>query len=282
MEAKRGDDAACARGRMMAVDIIIVNFNTRDDLVACLRSLKMARRPHTITVVDNGSTDGSVEAVRAEFKKVELIEMGRNAGFAAANNAGIRATSSPLVLLLNSDTLVPEGALETLCERLEATGATAAGPRLVDGDGRPEISWGPMLGPWAEWVQARRVAAAQSPLPQARRRVDDLTSSERRVDWVTGACLLVRREAAVAVGLLDERYFMYEEDVDFCAALRAHGGSVLFAPAATVIHLRGRSQRSGPRPRPSHYDVSHLKFYEKHAPHWAPLLRIWKRLRGRL
>ena len=269
---------------MTPLDVVIVSYNTRVDLVACLRSIRSAppARPHSIVVVDNGSHDGSVEAVRAEFASVRLIEMGRNAGFAAANNAGIRASSSPLVLLLNSDTLAPAGALDGLCDRLEATGATAAGPRLIDGDGRPEISWGSMLSPWSEWVQSRRVAASKSSLPQARRRVDNLTSVERRVDWVSGGCLLVRRDAAVKAGLLDERFFMYEEDVDFCATLRRQGGSILFTPAVTVIHLRGRSMKAAARAKPSHYDVSHLAFYEKHAPMWAPVLRMWKRLRGRI
>lgn len=269
---------------MTALDIVIVNYNTRADLTACLRSLSAAppTRPTTITVVDNGSTDGSVEAMRAECKDAVIIEMGRNRGFAAANNAGIRASSSALVLLLNSDTLVPDGAIDTLCERLESTGATAAGPRLIDADGRPEISWGLMLNPLTEWIQSRRVAAAASPLPQARRRVDALTSVERRVDWISGACLLVRRDEAVRAGLLDERYFMYEEDVDFCAALRAHGGAVLFTPASTVIHLRGRSVAKTPSQKPSHYDNSHLAFYAKHHPAWLPILRAYKRLRGRL
>ena len=269
---------------MTALDIIIVNSNTRADLTACLRTLTTAppARPHAITVVDNGSTDGSVDAVRSEFKAVLVIVLGRNAGFAAANNAGIRATSLPLVLLLNSDTLVPPNALDTLCEQLETSGATAAGPRLIDADGRPEISWGPMLSPWAEWIQARRMAAARSPLPQARRRVDELTSVERRVDWVSGACLLVRRDAAVTAGLLDERYFMYEEDVDFCAALRKDGGAILFTPASTVIHLRGRSLTATPGARSAHYDASHLAFYAKHNPGWVPFLRAWKKLRGRL
>lgn len=269
---------------MTALDIVIVNYNTRADLTACLQSLttEPPARPTTITVVDNGSTDGSVEAVRAQFNAACLIEMGRNVGFAAANNVGIRASASPLVLLLNSDTLVPAGAIDTLCERLESTGATAAGPRLIDADGRPEISWGLMLNPVTEWIQSRRIAAARSPLPQARRRVDALTSAERRVDWISGACLLVRRDEAVRAGLLDERYFMYEEDVDFCAALRQHGGTILFTPASTVIHLRGRSVAKTPSQKPSHYDDSHLAFYAKHHPAWLPVLRAYKRLRGRL
>jgi len=112
-------------------------------------------------------------------------------------------------------------------------------------------------------------------------RVAARTSREREVDWISGACLLVRRDAAVAAGLLDERYFMYEEDVDFCAALRAGGGRILFTPASEITHLRGRSVSNAPAPRPSHYDVSHMKFYAKHAPGWVPWLRLWKRLRGR-
>jgi GT2 family glycosyltransferase len=269
---------------MTALDIVIVNFNTREDLLACLRTLTDAppARPHTIVVVDNASVDGSVAAVRAAFPAVTVIEMRRNAGFAAANNAGIRATSAPLVLLLNSDTLVPAGALDRLCERLDATGATAAGPRLVDGQRRPEMSWGPMLTPIVEWRQQRLVRAQRSGAATALAEVQTLTSTEREVDWISGACLLVRRDAAEAVGLLDERYFMYEEDVDFCAALRARGGRILFTPAAEITHLRGRSTVALPPRFPSHYDESHLAFYAKHAPGWVPWLRLWKRLKGRL
>lgn len=270
---------------MNALDIIIVNYNTRQDLAACLRSLFAApplTRPHTIVVVDNASTDDSVAATRRDFPAVRVIAMGRNAGFAAANNAGIRATAAPLIVLLNSDTIVPPDALDRLCDRLEVTGAVAAGPCLVDGRGRPEMSWGPMLTPIAEWRQARLVKAAGRGGRRAKDRVERLTSVEREVDWVSGACLLVRRDEAIAAGLLDERYFMYEEDVDFCAALRTQGGRILFAPAAEITHLRGRSMTSAPARRPSHYDESHLKFYEKHAPHWVPWLRLWKQLRGRL
>jgi len=267
-----------------ALDIIIVNYNASEDLAACLRSLEAAppRRPHHIVVVDNASTDGSVDSVRRAFADVHVIDMGRNAGFAAANNAGIRATTSPLIVLLNSDTLVSAGALDRLCDRMETTGVAAAGPRLLDRRGAPEMSWGRMLTPLAEWRQARLVRAAESGSPAAQARVQALTATEREVDWVSGACLLVTRAAAVAAGLLDERYFLYEEDVDFCAALRARGGRILFTPAAEITHLRGRSVRTAPTRTPSHYDESHLAFYAKHAPHWVPWLRLWKRLHGRL
>lgn len=267
-----------------ALDIVIVSHNTRDDLAACLASIFAAPpgRLGTVFVVDNASSDRSAEMVRARWPAARLIALDRNAGFAAANNIALRQSASPLALLLNSDTIVPPGAIDALASRVEATGAVAAGPRLVNADGRPEISFGPMLSPAAEIAQRRRVRLAARTDESARRAVDRLVSREREVDWVSGACLLVRRDKATAAGLLDERYFMYEEDVDFCAALRARGGRILYTPAAEVVHLRGRSIRQAGPGSAAHYDRSHLAFYEKHLPFWAPLLRMWLKARGRL
>lgn len=265
------------------LDIVIVSYNTREDLTACLVSL-FAQPPaglRDVFVVDNASTDGSPGEVRSRWPAVRLIALDRNVGFAAGNNIAIRQSTAALILLLNSDTVVPAGAIDTLVARLEATHAVAAGPRLVDVHGRPEISFGPMLSPWAEATQRRRLRLAERDDDASRQRVAALVSKEQHVDWVSGACLLVRRQAAVDVGLLDERYFMYEEDVDFCAALRARGGAVLFTPEAEVVHARGRSTAKAGTARHAMYDRSHLAFYEKHHPRWVPLLRAWMRLRGR-
>jgi GT2 family glycosyltransferase len=261
------------------IDVIIVSYNTRADTLACLASLAASppRDLGTILVVDNASTDDTVDAVRLAWPHVEVVALPRNGGFAAANNVGFERTTAPLVLLLNSDTLVPLGAIDVLAERLEATGAVAAGPRLVNDAGRPEVSFGRMLTPAAEAAQLIRGRLARSPSAWARRRTERHVSEEREVDWVSGACLLVRRDAARAAGLFDERFFLYEEDVDFCAALRAGGGRVLFTPRATVVHHGGRSGA----PRSGQYDRSHLLFYDKHAPRWAPWLRAWLRVRGR-
>jgi GT2 family glycosyltransferase len=275
---------------------VVVSHNTRDDLANCLTSLH-AHPPAslaTVVVVDNASTDGSVALVRERWPEVRVHALDRNIGFGAANNVALRESRADLVLLLNSDTIVSAGShaagaasnraagaatnLDTLVDRLVATGAVAAGPRLVDGDGRPEVSFGPMLTPIGEFRQRLRVRAAARGRPSIARYL----AHERWVDWVSGACLLLRREAAAAAGFFDERYFMYEEDVDLCAALRQRGGRVLYTPHATVVHLRGRSIRAaGGATGSGHYDRSHLAFYEKHAPHWAPLLRAWLRLRGR-
>ena len=245
----------------MTLSIVIVTFNARADVEACLQSLVDAPPsiPHDVTIVDNASTDGVVQAVAANFRGqvlnleksgnsrpdpgggdgVRIIEMGRNVGFAAANNAGIRATTGSHVLLLNSDTIVPAGALDALVARLDATpDAAVAGPRLVDAGGKAELSFGRMISPLAELRQKR--------LAKRRAWIERETRREQFVDWVSGACLLVRRADAEAVGLLDERFFLYTEDVDFCAAIRARGRRVLFTPAAQIVHLRGRSRAALP------------------------------------
>jgi GT2 family glycosyltransferase len=266
-----------------AVDVVIVTHETRPDVLRCLTSLSAARQDGmgTVFVVDNASSDGTVAAIRAAHPHVQVLALDRNVGFAAANNLAIRRASAPLVLLLNSDTIVPGGAIAVLAARLESAGAVAAGPRLVDGSGRPEMSFGPMLSPIREAAQALRVRLARGESALGRWYVGRRLARERWVDWVSGACLLVRRPAALEAGLLDERYFLYEEDVDFCAALRARGGRILFTPAATVTHLGGQTVRRRSAEARAHYDRSHLAFYDKHAPHWVPALRTWLRLRGR-
>jgi len=265
------------------IQIIIVNHNTRVELLACLASLHAAwpATVESIVVVDNGSTDGTVEHVRQQYPKVLVIALDQNRGFGAANNVALNRSQSEYVLFLNSDTLVPAGSIDRLYERLDAWRAVAAGPRLVDDTGRPEVSFGPMLSPASEMLQRIRVRLAARNSGIGRWYIRRRLARERRVDWVSGACLLAHRESAMAVGGFDERYFLYEEDVDLCAALRANGGVILFTPQTEVVHLRGRSVRQSPggAGRSSHYDRSHLAFYEKHAPHWVPWLRRWQRRR---
>jgi N-acetylglucosaminyl-diphospho-decaprenol L-rhamnosyltransferase len=268
-----------------ALSIIIVSFNTRDDLQRCLETLHVhpPAVAHEIVVVDNASRDGSAEAVSARWPSVRVLAEPRNTGFAAANNVGIRVSSGELLLLLNSDTLVPPGAVDGLVARLGAdAGIAAAGPRLVDGAGRPELSFGPMMSPFAELHQKLLMSLYHRGFGPAVRYVARATSEERLVDWVSGAALLVRRHDAEAVGLLDERYFLYTEDVDFCAALRSRGRRILFTPAVTITHLRGRSRATAPAAMNVAYRRSQIAFYEKHHPQWAVLLRAYLRAKGQL
>ena len=259
----------------IAVSIVIVSFNARSDLERCLESLRAAppQASHEILVVDNRSTDGSAESAR-RFSAVRVIQQETNAGFARANNAGIRASTGTALLLLNSDTIVPPGAIDRLLRVLDAEPDVAiVGPRLVDRSGHAEPSFGRMIGPLNEWRQKRMARSGN---------VESATRQRHYPDWVTGACLLVRRVDAEAVGLLDERYFMYAEDVDFCAAVRARGRRVLFTPEVEIVHLRGRSAAAAPAETRDAYRRSQMAFYEKHHPFWAPILKLYLKVRRQI
>jgi N-acetylglucosaminyl-diphospho-decaprenol L-rhamnosyltransferase len=268
---------------MPRLSIIIVSYNSRADLDVCLESLTRHRPSvdHEVLVVDNASPDDTAAAVRAHWPAVRVAEAGGNLGFAAANNVGIRQTFGELVLLLNPDTIVPPGAVDTLVGVLDRhPEAAAAGPRLVDAEGRAELSFGRMISPLAELRQKILVAGQRRRVPGISHYVEYATRRGRSVDWVSGACLLVRRTDAEAVGLLDERYFIYTEDVDFCAALRARSRRVLFTPEAQITHLRGRSAATARDVTDQAYRRSQLAFYAKHHPAWVPFLRAYVRLRG--
>jgi N-acetylglucosaminyl-diphospho-decaprenol L-rhamnosyltransferase len=270
---------------MSRLAIVIVSFNTRAELERCLESLTLVppTTTHEIIVVDNASTDGSAAAVRRQWPAVRVLELASNVGFARASNLGIRATESEFILLLNSDTFVPPGAIDTLVALLDRRSEVAiVGPRLIDEHGRPELSFGRMIGPFAEARQKLLGWAYGRGLRWAERHVARQTAKEHAPDWVSGACLLVRRRDAEAVGLLDERFFLYAEDVDFCAAVRARGRTVLFTPAAEVVHLGGRAGRTAPKATRRAYRRSQLAFYAKHHPRWLPWLRLYLRLRGQL
>jgi GT2 family glycosyltransferase len=259
---------------MTALSIIIVSFNAAADLERCLESLHAAppATPHDIVVVDNGSTDGSVETAR-RWPDVRVVEVGANAGFARANNIGICESHGANILLLNNDTIVPPGTIDRLVAELDRHPEVAVvGPRLVDAAGRAELSFGRMIGPLNE-LRQKRIARSGA--------VDTLTRRRQYPDWVSGACLLVRRADAEAVGGLDEQFFMYIEDVDFCAAIRARGRRVLFTPDVEIVHLRGRSAATATTATQDAYRRSQIAFYEKHRPRWAPLLKLYLKLTGR-
>jgi len=254
------------------LSIVIVSCNARADLERCLASLHDTppSRSHEIIVVDNASTDGSADAAR-RWPGTLVIETGANLGFSRGTNAGIRASRGANLLLLNSDTVVPAGAIDALLRTLDSRADVAVvGPRLVDAHGRAELSFGKMIGPFAElrqkWI--------------AKGNVDALTRRAHSPDWVSGACLLVRRGDAEAVGLLDERYVMYLEDVDFCAAIRARGRRIFFTPDVEITHLRGRSRLAAPVTTNLAYRRSQIAFYVKHHPRWAPLLKLYLKMRG--
>jgi len=270
---------------MPRLSIIIVTYNSLAHIDGCLRPLveHPPARDHEIVVVDNASTDGTAAAIHARWTGVRVIDAGANLGFARANNLGMQQTFGGLILLLNPDTAVHAGAIDTLIAALDARpDAAIAGPRLVNADGRAELSFGAMISPLAELRQKILVLGSDRGIAPISAYVEWLTRAPREVDWVSGACMLVGRADADAAGLMDERYFMYAEDVDFCAAMRSRGRKVLFVPSAEVVHLRGQSRATAPRATEGAYRRSQIAFYEKHHPGWARALRLYLKLRGRL
>ena len=184
---------------------------------------------------------------------------------------------------MNPDTIVPAGTVDSLVASLDASpDAAIAGPRIVDGTGRAELSFGSMISPLAELRQKVLVRGHARRWPLVSGYVERIARRAREVDWVSGACLLGRRTDAEAVELMDERFFIYMEDVDFCAAVRARGRTVRFAPDAEVVHLRGQSVASARDATGRAYRTSQLAFYEKHRPGWVPILRAYLKIRGQL
>jgi GT2 family glycosyltransferase len=267
------------------VAVVVVSYNTREDLGACLRSLASpAATTLEVVVVDNASEDGSAAAARAERSDARVIENPENVGFAAGANRGWRETKAPFVLFLNSDAEVQAGSIDALAAVLEARPDVGiVGPRTLGADGRIQVSTGPRLTPLSEWSQRRLVVGVREGRPEALREAEFRHAREHEPFWVSGSCLLVRRSALEHVSGFDEDFFLYEEDVDLCARVRAAGWRVVFTPAATVRHRLGRSmEQAGSRPR-LEYHRSHLRYYRKHnAALSTAALRIVIAVRGAL
>jgi len=264
--------------------VIIVTYNSIAEIDDCLRSLVGHTDPFptTITVVDNASSDGTAAHVRSRWPSVQVIESGGNVGFSKANNIGIRATTGDYVLLMNPDTVAPPGAIQTLVRGLAShPDAAIAGARLLSDRGFPELSWGSPISPW---VEVKRMVFSRLYHRKIRtivRKMDRLSRQPREVGWVTGACMVIRRPDLEAVGGLDERFFMYTEDVDLCVQMTKRGRRVLYVAGAEVLHYRGRSAAKN-KDMERLRQKSHIAYYEKHLPMWAPLLRIYLKALGKV
>lgn len=252
---------------MVDLSVIVVNWNTRELLRACLASVKRHTTglDYELVVVDNGSSDGSPEMVRAEFPEAVRIENPDNRGFAAANNQGLRAAQGRAVLLLNSDTELIENSLlklhKFLFSREEIGGV---GGRLTYPGGAPQWSYGfePSLGrmlwitvsgllgvPWGRKPGAVIPEGVDQPIP---------------VEYVVGADLMVKKSALDQIGLLDESFFAYFEETDLCRRIRAAGFEVWFTPETAIVHRVGSSFGLESLPRLRIYYVSLFRYLRKH------------------
>jgi len=255
---------------MTELSIIIVSWNTVGLLDACLESIMAhpAQRDFEVIVVDNASADGSAQMVRRRYPDVKLIENEKNVGFARANNQGIRQATGRYVLLLNPDTEVRPEALDTLLcflERHEEVGAVGA--RILNPDETLQYSCYPAPTLLNEWLHLFHLDRER----RAGMETWDVTEP-RDVEVLLGACIMVRREAFNDVGFLDERFFMYSEEVDFCYRLRSSGWSLYWVPQAQVVHYGGQSTRQVATDMFLRLYEGKLLYFRKHHGRSAALL----------
>lgn len=262
------------------LSIIVVGWNVRDFLHRALASIfntDDATWPEVI-VVDNASTDGTADMVRTTYPQVRLIANATNRGFAGGNNQGIAAATGRYLLLLNPDTEVLGGALATLVDYLRAhPDAGMVGPRLLNPDGTTQSSRRrfptlPVLFLESTWLEG----LAPGHLLNRYYMLDKSDAVEQDVDWIQGAAMLVRREVIEQVGTLDEGFFMYSEELDWCRRIRDAERRILYAPAAEIIHYGGKSSEQVTPARHIYFQSSKVRYTHKyHGALTAEALRLW-------
>jgi GT2 family glycosyltransferase len=226
------------------VSVIIVSYNTCAMTLDCLRALMTSVQDIDleVIVVDNASSDDSVEKIRSEFPNVRVIANEQNVGFGAANNQAMRQAGGEFFLLLNSDAFLQLGATSELLDYLHAHLHTGVvGPRLTYGDGSLQTSCWRFPSPLRAWMENLGLSTVFPNHPVLGDYRNWPHDTEREVDWMIGACLLIRRTVYEQVGGFDERFFMYAEETDWQRRIRAKGWAIVFTPRAHVTHLGGAS-----------------------------------------
>jgi N-acetylglucosaminyl-diphospho-decaprenol L-rhamnosyltransferase len=251
---------------MPDVSIVIVNWNTRELLAECLTSLYDTITGFTfdVWVVDNASTDGSVEMVRTVFPSVHLILNADNEGFARASNRAMTLCQGCYILLFNSDAIATPGAIQAMLRLGNAEpGAGIVGAQLLNPDGSFQASHTPFPTLWQEFLTLSGLGRLLRDrwYPS---RGPEADKGPQVVEYVGGACLFVRRQAKEEVGGLDEGYFMYAEEVDWCYAMQQAGWQVWYQPEARIIHLGGGSSRQRQTQREADLYRSRVRFFRKH------------------
>jgi GT2 family glycosyltransferase len=254
------------------MSIVLVGWNNKTYLEPCLKSLYDGnlRSSFDVTVVDNGSTDGSQAMLKEKFPEVMIIQNEKNEGLSRASNQGIEATKGRLILLLNNDTIVNGPSFDMMIEYLDKNPkAGAVGGKLLNEDDTIQSCYNNFSTLGEEFLIATRIGESFRPGYPAVTDSDEVKS----VDWLSSACLLLRRSALDDVGLLDESYFIYGDEADLQYRLKKAGWEIYYLPQATTIHLGGRSMDRWKR-RKMVYRGKML-FYKKHyGPIQSFLLRF--------
>ncbi len=258
------------------VSVCIVNWNVREDLRRCLQSLAAnivdGGLSTQIVVVDNASADGSLEMLRDEFPQVTVIANSDNRGFAAANNQAFAAAVGRYVLMLNPDTIMPPGGLRTLVAFADSHPESGAvGPKLLNRDGslQPSCRRFPTIAAaiFRNTILGRLFPNAHAAQVYLMADFDHVHSAQ--VEWVSGACMLLRREALQQISGLDEGFFWGSEDVDLCWRLHKAGWHVTYTPEPAVTHIIGRSTDQVLLPTIVRTHRGMHRLYSKHLAHNA-------------
>lgn len=261
--------------------VVVASFNVAPLLKDCLESIETARGALEVevVVVDNDSSDGSPEMVSASFPDVRLIRNDTNVGFARANNRAIKETGARYVLLLNPDTRIPERTLEPMIAFLdEHPDVGVVGPRVVRPDGRLDEacrrSFPTPLSAAARFLQLDRVFPKSRTLGRYRQTFRD-PSDRYEVDSVVGAFMMLRRSALEDVGVLDEDFFMFGEDLDWCWRFKNSDWRIYYLGDHEVIHHKGASCTTAPHRMNWHFHRSMVLFHRKHLVHRYPFFVNW-------
>lgn len=254
---------------MIDLSVIIVTWNSRRDLERCLPSLAGAAAgiQMELLVVDNASDDGSNEVASRLFPGARLILNSTNAGFAAANNQALREAGGRHVCLLNPDTVLRQRALAELVRYLDGhPDVWACGPAMENGDGTPQRTGVRFPVLWTIFVESLFLDRlfTQSRVFGRHRELYADPTQVRAVDYLQGACLMVRRDVIARAGLLDEGFFMYFEETDWCYRMKTAGGAVHYCPIGTVVHFGGGAFAHFDERRIVYYHRSLLRFFRKH------------------
>jgi hypothetical protein len=266
---------------MPEFSVVIVSWNTKQHLLNCISSLANQSGIKEVIVVDNGSTDGSPEAVEKQFPQVKLIRNKENLGFAKANNIGMRASTGRYLCLINSDVIVQNGCIEKLAEFMDANPSVGiSGPKILNPDGSLRVSCRHFPSIWNNLCQ---VLGFNKLFPKSVFFSEPFMKywahdEMRKVDALSGCFWMVRRKALDEVGLLDEDFFFYGEDVDWCRRFHKAGWDVVFYPQAEIIHFGGASSKNAPIRFYLEMQKADLQYWRKHhgrlgqAAYWMIIL----------
>jgi GT2 family glycosyltransferase len=262
---------------MIDASVVIVNWNTKDLLLECIRTTLEAACERTIQiiVVDNASTDGSVEAVRQRFPSVKVLCNDTNLGFAKANNIGIRAGSSTYVCLVNSDIEVLGKCIDTLCSYMdEHSDVGLLGPQILNKDLTLQRSCSELPSVRSSLMQALMLDKLfpRSRFCRSRFMTDFDHRTARHVKTLSGCFLMARRAVLNQIGLLDERFFFYAEDVDLCKRFHEAGWRLVFYPAAKAIHYGGASSAVASGKFLIEMERANLQYWHKHSNRFVETL----------